>query len=49
MFGVSWDEFLVTNYDLIIVYFDARGCGYYGDKYVCNFYDVNFISDEADY
>ena len=44
MFGVSWDEFLVTNYDLIIVYFDARGCGYYGDKYVCNRDIFSFIS-----
>jgi len=33
-FEVFWDQFLVTNYDVIIVYFDARGCGYYGDKFL---------------
>ncbi|XP_065052362.1 dipeptidyl peptidase 4-like isoform X1 [Rhopilema esculentum] len=33
-FNIGWDAFLVTNYDIIVVYFDARGCGYYGDKFL---------------
>eukprot|EP00794_Sanderia_malayensis_P017331 gene17331-19064_t len=33
-FGINWEQFLVSNYDIIVVQFDARGSGYYGDKFM---------------
>jgi len=30
MFGLHFNEFLCTNFDIVVLQIDARGSGYYG-------------------